>query len=65
MQSASDRADKLSMFATYFRKPEMVNEQIAEYQAVSSEAVNRFVKERFVQENRAMLLYVPRETAVS
>ena len=32
LQSAGDRADKLSMFATYFGDPALVNEQTARYQ---------------------------------
>ncbi len=60
MQSASDRADKLSMFATYFRKPELVNEQLAKYADVTAAAVNDFIKKYLVPENRAMLLYVQR-----
>lgn len=62
MQSASDRADKLSMFATYFRKPELVNEQITRYENVSTDAVNQFIKTSLHANNRALLLYVPRET---
>ena len=61
MQSASDRADKLSMFATYFRAPELVNEQISRYENVSADTVNRFIQESLHKNNRALLLYVPRE----
>lgn len=60
IQSATDRADKLSMFATYFRKPELINEQINLYQAVTAEQVNRFIREGMGESNRALLLYVPR-----
>ncbi len=63
MQSASDRADKLSMFATYFRKPELVNEQVTKYEAVSATAVNEIIKATLIPENRALLLYVPRGEA--
>lgn len=60
MQSATDRADKLSMFATYFRNPQLVNEQIALYQSVSAAAVNQFIRAALHRNNRAMLLYVPK-----
>ncbi len=60
MQSASDRADKLSMFATYFRNPALVNEQVAKYAAVTADSVNSFIKTGLKMENRALLLYVPR-----
>ena len=61
LQSAGDRADKLSMFATYFGDPALVNQQSALYQAVTAERVNAFAKKRLVPENRASLIYVPRE----
>jgi zinc protease len=61
LQSAGERADRLSMFATYFREPELINEQSAKYRAVTAADVNRFIKERLGEDNRANLLYVPRE----
>ena len=35
LQSAGDRADKLSLFATYFGDPSLVNEQADRYRAVT------------------------------
>ena len=64
LQSASDRADRLSMFATYFGDPELVNHQAARYRAVTVAQVNAFARERLVHDNRASLLYVPRGDAV-
>jgi predicted Zn-dependent peptidase len=61
LQSAGERADRLSMFATYFREPELINEQSAKYRSVTAADVNRFIKERCGENNRASLLYVPRE----
>jgi predicted Zn-dependent peptidase len=61
LQSAGDRADKLSMFATYFGDPTLVNEQSARYQAVTADQVNAFARERLVADNRASLIFVPRE----
>jgi len=63
MQSAGDRADRLSMFATYFKNPELVNEQVQRYQAVTADHVNEFVRGRMGEDNRASLLFVPREEA--
>ncbi|HEY5220215.1 MAG TPA: pitrilysin family protein [Gemmatimonadaceae bacterium] len=60
LQSAGDRADRLSMFATYLGDPKLVNEQLARYQAVTADAVNAFIHERLGENNRASLLYVPR-----
>ena len=61
LQSAGERADKLSMFATYFGDPSLVNEQVDRYRAVTAERVNAFARERLGSENRAGLLYVPRD----
>ncbi|MEP6733181.1 MAG: pitrilysin family protein [bacterium] len=63
LQSAGDRADRLSMFATYFGDPRIVNVQTERYRAVTSEKVNAFARARLIRHNRATLLYVPRETA--
>jgi predicted Zn-dependent peptidase len=60
MQSAGDRADRLSMFATYFGDPALVNEQVDRYRAVTAEAVSRFARERLGEGNRAVLIYTPR-----
>jgi predicted Zn-dependent peptidase len=64
LQSAGERADRLSMFATYFGDPTLVNQQTDRYRAVTTEQVNAFVRERLVPENRASLLYVPRDAEV-
>ncbi|MEO5567882.1 MAG: pitrilysin family protein [Gemmatimonadaceae bacterium] len=61
MQSAGDRADRLSMFATYFGNPELINEQTDRYRAVTVKAVNHLIRERLGENNRASLLFVPRE----
>jgi zinc protease len=60
MQLASERADRLSMFATFFGDPERLNEQSANYHAVTVDSVNAFAATRLKRENRASLLYVPR-----
>jgi len=60
LQSAGERADRLSMFATYFGDPGLINAQVERYGAVTVDAVNAFVRERLGENNRASLLYVPR-----
>jgi zinc protease len=65
LQSASDRADRLSMFATYFGDPARVNDEAARYAAVTAAQVSAFARERLGEDNRASLLYVPRESAPS
>jgi predicted Zn-dependent peptidase len=64
LQSAGERADRLSTFATYFGDPGLVNRQADFYRAVTAERVNAFVRERLGPENRASLLYVPRDADV-
>jgi len=64
LQSSSDRADKLSMFATYFGDPRLVNQQAERYRAVTVDRVTAFVRTRLGRDNRASLLYVPREADV-
>ena len=59
MQSAGDRADKLSMFATYFGDPSLVNEQVERYRAVTPQQVAAFARDRLGEDNRASLIYVP------
>jgi len=60
MQSAGERADRLSQFATYFGDPRLVNTQVASYRAVTADQVNAFVHSNLGEDNRASLLYVPR-----
>jgi predicted Zn-dependent peptidase len=60
MQSASERADRLSMFATLLGDPALINEQASRYSAVTTARVNGFVRERLGADNRAKLIYVPR-----
>ena len=61
MQEAGERADKLSMFATYFGDPNLLNEEVDRYRAVTADQVNAFVAERLGENNRASLVYVARE----
>jgi predicted Zn-dependent peptidase len=61
LQSAGERADKLSMFATYLGDPALVNAQADRYHAVTAERVNAFARRALGEDNRVSLLYVPRE----
>ena len=61
MQAAGERADKLSLFATYFGDPSLLNEQVDRYRAVTTLQVNAFIQSRLGADNRASLLYVPRD----
>jgi len=63
LQSAGERADKLSMFAAMFGDPGLLNEQTERYGAVTAARVSAFARERLGPDNRASLLYVPRDGA--
>jgi predicted Zn-dependent peptidase len=63
MQSAGERADQLSKFATYFGEPRLLNEQLDRYRAVGAADVNAFARARLGEDNQASLLYVPRTPA--
>ncbi|MBI1808392.1 MAG: insulinase family protein [Gemmatimonadetes bacterium] len=60
MQSAGERADRLSMFATYFGDPSRINAQVERYRAVTVEGVTRFARARLGEDNRVSLVFVPR-----
>ena len=59
LESSSGRADKLSLFATYFGDPALANEQVERYARVTKERVNEFIRERLGPNNRASLVFVP------
>jgi len=61
MQSAAERADQLSRFATYFGDAALINEQVARYASTTTAAVSALARERLGPDNRALLLYVPAE----
>jgi predicted Zn-dependent peptidase len=56
-------ADRLSMYATYFDSPELINEQLRRYLAVDAEALRRACAEVFESAPSAVLTYVPRPAA--
>jgi predicted Zn-dependent peptidase len=61
LQSASERADKLSQFATYFGDPGLINTHVDRYRAVTPERVSAFAREWLGNDNRVSLVYVPRD----
>ena len=65
LQSAGERADKLSQFATYFGDAAMVNTQLSQYRDVTADQVNNFVQEFLGDDNRISLVYVPQTTAAA
>jgi predicted Zn-dependent peptidase len=60
MQSAGDRADQLSCFATYLGDPHLLNEQVSRYRAATEGDLSALAAEWLGEDNRATLTYVPR-----
>jgi predicted Zn-dependent peptidase len=60
MQGAGDRAEQLSRFATYYGDPTLLNVQVARYHAVTDNRVRAMAADRLGPDNRASLVYVPR-----
>jgi zinc protease len=63
MQTASERADRLSMYATLLGDPELINRQADLYAAVTADDVNNFARSYMGSDNRAILIYVPKSAA--
>lgn len=63
MQQASERADRISLFATYLGDPTKINDEVDRYRAVTARDVNRFIHQSMGEQNRASLVYVPRDAA--
>jgi predicted Zn-dependent peptidase len=56
-------ADRLSMYGALFDRPELVNEQLSRYLAVTAAQIQSVARAVFRADNRAILTYVPAETA--
>jgi predicted Zn-dependent peptidase len=54
-------ADRLSMFAALFNRPELINEQLGRYLAVTAEQIQAVAAKVFRADNRVVLSYVPNE----
>ena len=52
-------ADRLSMYAALFDRPELVNEQLGRYLAVSASQIQAVARDVFRADNRVVLTYVP------
>jgi predicted Zn-dependent peptidase len=60
MQQVGERADQLSMFATLFDDPELINTELDRYRAVTPDDVRRFALAYLRPDNRVVLTYLPR-----
>ena len=59
LQRVEERADRLSMYATLFDDPGMINEMLARYLAVTPEAILEVAAATFRPDNRLVLTYLP------
>lgn len=62
LQRVDERADRLSMFATLFDDPDLVNRMLDRYLAVTPEAIREISGATFGADNRVVLTYLPIET---
>ncbi|MEO8625145.1 MAG: pitrilysin family protein, partial [Candidatus Limnocylindrales bacterium] len=58
-------ADRLSMYAAMFNRPELVNEQLGRYLAVTAEQIQAVAAKVFRADNRVVMTYVPNEAAAA
>ncbi len=61
LQRVEERADRLSMYATLFDDPELVNRMLSRYLAVTPEAILEVAAATFRPDNRLVLTYLPEE----
>jgi len=63
LQRVSERADRLSMFATLLDEPDEINRQLDRYLAVTAADVRAVCAALLVEDNRVVLTYVPAKGA--
>ena len=61
LQRVEERADRLAMYATLFDDPDLINRQLARYQAVTAEAIREVAADVFRPDNRVVLTYLPEQ----
>jgi predicted Zn-dependent peptidase len=59
LQRVEERADRLSMYATLFDQPGMINEMLPRYLSVTAEQIRDVAKQVFRADNRLVLTYLP------
>ena len=61
LQQVDERADRLSMYATLFDDPDLINRQLERYLSVTPEQVRDVAARVFEVQNRVVLTYLPLE----
>jgi predicted Zn-dependent peptidase len=59
LQSVHEKADRLSMYATLFGKPEMINDILPRYLSTTAEEIRAVCADVFSPDNRVVITYVP------
>ena len=59
LQRVEERADRLSMYATLFDDPDLINRMLPRYLAVTPEAIRAAAADVFRADNRLVLTYLP------
>ncbi|TME12977.1 MAG: insulinase family protein, partial [Chloroflexi bacterium] len=59
LQRVDEKADRLSMYATLFDNPEMINEILPRYLSTTAEQIRDVCASVFTPENRVVLTYLP------
>ena len=59
LQRVEERADRLSMYATLFDRPGMINEMLPRYLSVTPQQIRDAARDVFLVENRLVLTYLP------
>ena len=65
LQRVDEKADRLSMYATLFDDPGMVNRILDRYLSTTAEQIQAVCRDVFVPENRYVLTYVPAGAAAA
>jgi predicted Zn-dependent peptidase len=63
LEQLGERADRISQYACLFDDPELVNSEVARYDAVDAALVRAVMAERAGADNRLILTYVPEDEA--
>jgi zinc protease len=61
LEQIGERADRISQYACLFDEPEMVNTEVARYDAVEAADIRDAMADRVRVDNRLVLTYVPAE----
>ena len=59
LQRVEERADRLSMYATLFDDPDLINQMLPRYLSVNPERIRAAAAELFRPDNRLVLTYLP------